>query len=83
MLIAEDGFPRLPLMEDIEFSLRVREAGPVLYLGGGLLPSDRRWRKDNWLIRCFTVSAMIAVYRLRRRHAAEFTKTLYRRYYPE
>ena len=32
-IIAEGGFPKLPLMEDVELSLRLRAAGPVLYLG--------------------------------------------------
>lgn len=81
-LLANNGFPPLPLMEDVEFSLRARAAGPALYLGGGILSSDRRWREGGWLRRCVTVAAMTALYRCRRRDAAGFTKALYRKYYP-
>ncbi|MDE3084074.1 MAG: glycosyltransferase [Verrucomicrobiota bacterium] len=84
-LMADGGFPQLPLMEDVEFSLRVRArtTSPMLYLGGGILSSDRRWQKESWLKRCVTVVAMTGLYRLRRRRAAEFTAALYRKYYPE
>ena len=81
-IIAEGGFPKLPLMEDVELSLRLRAAGPVLYLGGGLICSDRRWGKENWFKRCATVIAMTAIYRFRRREAEQVVAALYRRYYP-
>jgi hypothetical protein len=80
-IIAEGGFPKLPLMEDVELSLRLRAAGPVLYLGGGLICSDRRWQKENWFKCCATVIAMTAIYRFRRREAAQVVDALYRRYY--
>ena len=76
------GFPNLPLMEDVELSLRLRIAGPTLYLGQGLVCSDRRWRQENWFKRFVTVMALTAIYRLRRREGAQITDILYRRYYP-
>jgi hypothetical protein len=81
-IMAGGGFPNLPLMEDVELSVRMREAGPMLYLGGGLVSSDRRWRKGNWLKRCITAIAMTAIYRLRRRKGMQIADILYRRYYP-
>jgi hypothetical protein len=81
-IIAAGGFPELPLMEDVELSLRLRATGPTLYLGGGLICSERRWRQENWLKRCITVIAMTALYRLRRRQGAQIADILYRRYYP-
>ncbi|MBI5771209.1 MAG: glycosyltransferase family 2 protein [Verrucomicrobia bacterium] len=80
-LASVGGFPGLPLMEDVEFSLRARAAGPTLYLGGGLIASDRRWRKERWLKRCLSVIAMTARYRWNRRNAARFTAALYKKYY--
>jgi rSAM/selenodomain-associated transferase 2 len=82
IVMASGGFPKLPLMEDVELSLRLRAAGPMLYLGGGLVCSDRRWRKKNWLKRCVTVIAMTAIYCLRRREGVQMAGALYRRYYP-
>lgn len=76
-----DGFPPLPLMEDVEFSLRTRAAGSLLYLGGGIVSSDRRWRREKWLQRCLTVLAMTAVYRLRRSQRDQIAAALYRKYY--
>jgi rSAM/selenodomain-associated transferase 2 len=81
-IVASGGFPNLSLMEDVELSLRLRAAGPMLYLGGGLVSSSRRWRKVSWLRRCITVIAMTAIYRLRRAEGAGIADILYRRYYP-
>jgi GT2 family glycosyltransferase len=76
-----DGFPTLPLMEDVEFSLRTRAAGPALYLGGGIVSSDRRWRREKWLARCLRVVAMTLIYRVKRRDAEHVAAELYRKYY--
>jgi rSAM/selenodomain-associated transferase 2 len=81
-IVANGGFPNLSLMEDVELSLRLRAAGPMLYLGGGLVSSNRRWRKVSWLRCCVTVIALTAIYRLRRAQGAQIADILYRRYYP-
>lgn len=75
------GFPGLPLMEDVEFSLQTRAAGPTIYLGAGILSSDRRWQREKWLKRCITVITMTAQYRLHRRDGVRFAEALYARYY--
>ncbi len=80
-IMASGGFSDLPLMEDVELSLRLRAMGPMLYLGGGLISSDRRWRQENWLKRFVTVMAITAIYRFRRREGAQIAHILYRRYY--
>lgn len=81
VIMAGGGFPNLPLMEDVELSLRLQRAGPILYLGGGLVCSDRRWRNGNWFKRFITIIAMTAIYRLRRREGTQLANSLYRRYY--
>jgi rSAM/selenodomain-associated transferase 2 len=80
-IMASGGFPELPLMEDVELSLRLRAAGPMLYLGGGLICSGRRWQHENWLKRSLTVIAMTTIYVLHRRHGERIAHILYKRYY--
>jgi rSAM/selenodomain-associated transferase 2 len=80
-IMAGGGFPNLPLMEDVELSLRLQAAGRMIYLGGGLVCSGRRWQQENWLKRCATVIAMTTIYLLRRREGAHIARILYRRYY--
>lgn len=77
------GFPALPLMEDVELSLRLRAAGPVLYLGGGVLCSARRWRREHWWRRVAQVLALTARYRWARWQGRDCTAELYREYYPD
>lgn len=44
------GFPRVPLMEDYEFSLRLRREGIPLYLSHlPVTTSGRRWDKEGFL----------------------------------
>ncbi len=81
-LKAGNGFPTLPLMEDVEFSLRARALGPVLYLGGGIVSSDRRWQVENWWERCARVITMTVRYRMKRRVGDRLAPEFYRKYYP-
>jgi glycosyltransferase involved in cell wall biosynthesis len=80
-VMADGGFPPLPLMEDVELSLRLRAAGPTVYLGDGLVCSGRRWRRENWLKRCATVIAMTAMYLLQRRKGSDVAEDFYEKYY--
>ena len=80
-IMASGGFPPLPLMEDVELSLRLRAAGPTIYLGGGLICSGRGWRQEKWLKRCATVIAMTTMYLLQRRKGSHVAEVLYQRYY--
>lgn len=80
-IAAGGGFPALPLMEDVEFSRRLRVAGPSLYLGGGVVCSARRWQRDGWLRRFWMVLALTAEFRLRRGNIEACAEALYRKYY--
>jgi hypothetical protein len=80
-VMASGGFPSLSLMEDLELCLRLRELGPTVYLGGGLVCSGRRWRNIGWLRCCISVLTMMAIYLVRRREGAQIADILYRRYY--
>jgi rSAM/selenodomain-associated transferase 2 len=77
------GFPRLPIMEDVELSLRLRELGPPLYLGHGVRSEPRRWSSTGKLGHAFLVVRLVAAYGLRRilRGRNADTRDFYRAYY--
>ena len=41
------GFPRQAIMEDVEFSLRLKSLHTPLFLGGGVVASSRKWSTKN------------------------------------
>jgi len=43
------GFARLDLFEDIDFSRRLKRAGPVAQLPATVVTSARRWERGGWL----------------------------------
>ena len=72
------GFPRLPLMEDIAISRRLKRFAPPACLRARVTTSSRRWAKRGWLR---TVALMWA---LRLAYAVGVSPTtLARIYYPE
>lgn len=78
-----DGFPALALMEDVELSLRLREAGETLCLGGGVTASGRRWAGPGFGGKAAGVVAMCLGYLAARRLGlADVTgRRYFRRYY--
>ncbi len=43
------GYPKLPIMEDVELSVRLKCRSRPVFLGGGLVVSSRGWQKrGNW-----------------------------------
>ncbi len=52
------GFKSIPLMEDIDFSLRLKKRGKVVFIKDKIVTSDRRWEREgviwgtlrNWLL---------------------------------
>ncbi len=77
------GFPALALMEDVELSLRLRQAGETLYLGGGVTASGRRWAGPGFGGKAAGVVAMCLGYLAARRLGwADTTgRRYFRRYY--
>lgn len=45
----KDGFPAYRLMEDVELSFRMKEAGSVLYIPRGVANKARRWKAEGYL----------------------------------
>lgn len=58
------GFPQLPIMEDYEFSLRMRRAGiPIVQLPGRIVTSGRRYRKEFPLLTMWRMNRLRRMYR--------------------
>jgi glycosyltransferase involved in cell wall biosynthesis len=73
-------FPDIPIMEDVEFSIRLHRLGRRTYLFGNALASTRRWeqmgyRNAGWVIK------NVAIYLVRRLLQRPDTSRIYRRYY--
>lgn len=78
------GFPSQPLMEDVEVSIRLKELGPILYLGQEWEVSAEKW-KNRFQRRFFQVLSLLIRYHWVRRKspaaAAQFSRNLFREYY--
>ena len=57
-----EGFPAYPLMEDVEFSLRLKKVGRPLYLNGGITASSRQWHHGSKLKRAITIIHLVGAY---------------------
>ncbi len=76
----QGGFPDYPLMEDIELSLRMMQAGRVVLLGDGIQNSARQWKRD-FIKRILLILKLVIVFRLSRLFNRDVTKKLYEMYY--
>jgi hypothetical protein len=77
---AKDLFPDIPIMEDVEMSLRLQRFGRVVHLFGDARISDRRWRTGS-VRRTVLVLRLFFSYLLRRVFSDPDTAAMYRRYY--
>lgn len=79
-MIQADLFPDMPLMEDVELSLRLQRLGRVTFLFGDARISARRWtaglaRRGGLVVR------LVAAYFFRRLWGTPDTAVMFRRYY--
>ena len=79
-LLQNGGFPDIPLMEDVELSLRLRNMGRTVHMFGDVMVSDRSWRKGR-LARAVLVVRLVGVYLWKRTWGKVDTVPMYRRYY--
>ena len=57
---ALEGFPDVPIMEDVAFARKLRRAGRLTFIRTGLVTSGRRWNANgvvkttlvNWWVTC-------------------------------
>lgn len=73
-------FPDIPLMEDVEFSLRLPKAGRRVFMFGDATVSPRRW-EEKGASNFFTVLHLFFVYLLQRIFKMPDVVTMYRNYY--
>ena len=73
----------MPLMEDVELSLLFWQTpGTVLYLGGGLVSSTRRWERSNRFANAIGIISLVLSYCVKRKALGKVdTKSLYKKYY--
>jgi GT2 family glycosyltransferase len=45
------GFSDVPIMEDVDFVIRLRKTGRMLVASEAAVTSPRRWEEDGWLRR--------------------------------
>jgi glycosyltransferase involved in cell wall biosynthesis len=79
-VVKQNLFPSIPLMEDVEFSLRMHRMGRQVFLFGSALVSSRRWRTDGFK-HSVLVIRLLAAYLWQRLWRKPDTFSLYRRYY--
>jgi hypothetical protein len=74
-------YPALPLMEDVELSLRLRGLGRVCFLWGDSLAGPARWQAGRAAARVLLVLRLVAWYLVRRTFGPPDAAALYTRYY--
>jgi len=79
-VVAENMYPAIPLMEDVELSLRLQHLGTVGFLYGDCLVSPRRWQRGAGA-RIWRVVALCTEYCLTRLWKTPDTAGMYKRYY--
>lgn len=79
-VLEQDMFPDIPLMEDLELSLRLHRAGRQIFLFGNARSSVRRWETHGFR-RSLLVIRLCSAYLLRRLWGKPDTQAMYRRYY--
>ncbi len=75
------GFPDLLLMEDVELSELLNKSGQVLFLGGGIMSSSRRWSSEHWFTRYVKVMYLVLSYRYYKILGKNPQEKLYEIYY--
>jgi len=75
-----DLFPDIPIMEDIELSIRLAKIGRTTYLFGGPLISSRRW-EDAGFENAFLIIRLFTLYLWTRIFGIPDTVSMYNYYY--
>lgn len=79
-VVKQNLFPSIPLMEDVEFSLRMHRMGRRIFLFGNAIVSARRWRSEGFK-HSLLVIRLLAAYLWSRVWKKPDTLSLYNRYY--
>ncbi|MDY6971360.1 MAG: glycosyltransferase [Thermodesulfobacteriota bacterium] len=79
-VVEKDLFPDIPLMEDVELSLRLSKVGRQVFLFGKALVSGRRWQVDGYS-HFFLAIRLLLTYLWQRLWGKPESFMLYKRYY--
>jgi hypothetical protein len=74
--------PEIPLMEDVELSIRLLGVGKTVFLWGGVVVDNYKWNSDTFR-RFFKVIYLLILFMLRRFRSSVETKDLYQMYYKD
>jgi hypothetical protein len=74
--------PEIPLMEDVELSIRFLGTGKTVYLWGGVVVDNYKWNSGSFM-RFVKVIYLLILFMLRRFRSSVETKDLYRMYYKD
>ncbi len=77
------GFPRQMLMEDVEFSVRLKKEGEICHVPKGIVVSSRRWENKGFWRNFTYCSFLFMAYLIKRRFVTgdPLMEEFYRRYY--
>lgn len=81
-VVKHDLFPGIPLMEDVEFSIRLNRLGRQKYLFGEVINSPRRWEKSG-LGNAFFIIKQVFSYLISRLWSDPDTVAIYKKYYKD
>ncbi|MBT3294260.1 MAG: glycosyltransferase [Verrucomicrobia bacterium] len=79
-IVQLDAYPAIPLMEDVELAVRLRELGRTTYLFGDVQASARAWQSGQ-LGRAVLIVRLVTGYLWHRRCGRADPLAMYRRYY--
>ena len=80
--LANNCLPAIPLMEDVELSLRMNKISKTILLGGGIIASTRRWENRSVLKNALQVFYLMSKYLYLRKFKKDFsTESFYQAYY--
>jgi GT2 family glycosyltransferase len=82
VVVNKNLFPNIPLMEDVEFSLRLPKYGRTVFLFGDSTVSTRRW-KNKGVKNFFQVLVLFNHYLIKRVFKEPDTVGMYKNYYKQ
>jgi len=74
--------PEIPLMEDVELSIRLLGVGKTAFLWGGVVVDNYKWNSGTFM-RFIKVIYLLILFMLRRFRSSVETKDLYQMYYKD
>jgi glycosyltransferase involved in cell wall biosynthesis len=80
-VVQNNIFPDIPLMEDVELSIRLHRLGKQVYLYGGAMVSVRRWQKTGSQNAVLIIRLLVMYLIQRLRSAPKAATEMYKAYY--